>query len=132
MAVILVVEDERPVRLLLQQLLEDADHAVLLANDGQQALHLLEQQRPDLVLSDVMLPVLDGVALCRELKASPATAAIPIILMSAVGAHWVAESGADAFLAKPFDLDELESLVQHWLAASPREGDGRHFADGGR
>ena len=118
MAVILVVEDEGPVRLLLQQFLEDADHAVLLATDGRQALRLLEQRRPDLVLSDIMLPALDGVALCRALKGSPATAAIPVILMSAVRTHTSAEAGADAFLAKPFDLDELEALIRHWLAAS--------------
>ena len=85
-----------------------------------------------MILTDVMMPVLDGLALCRELRASPATATIPLILMSAVRTRQAAESGADAFLAKPFDLDELEVLVQHWLAASPRERDGRHVADGGR
>jgi diguanylate cyclase len=125
MAKILVVEDERPVRLLLQHFLADAAHTVLLATDGQEALRLVAQARPDLILSDVMMPMLDGVGLCRQLKASPATATIPIILMSAVRTSRMEESGADAFLAKPFDLDELDSVIQHWLGASSPDGERR-------
>lgn len=116
MAVILVVEDEPALRRLLGMVLEEAGYRVLCATHGRHALELLAGERPDLVLADVMLPVLDGAALCRQLKADAATAAIPVILMSAAGVAVAQGAGADAFLRKPFDLDAVEALVRRWLA----------------
>lgn len=119
MAVILVVEDEPALRRLLGMVLEEAGYRVLRATHGRHALELLAGDRPDLVLADVMLPVLDGAALCRRLKADAATAAIPVILMSAAGDAAAQGAGADAFLRKPFDLDAVEALVRRWLAPRP-------------
>jgi CheY-like chemotaxis protein len=122
MASILIVDDEQPMRELLIAIFEDAGHHALPAINGRHALEVLEQERPDLVLSDVMMPVLNGLNLCRRLKAEPSTASIPVILMSAAG-HEVADgSAADAYLDKPFELDELEALVRRWLPPATRLG----------
>ncbi len=113
MATILVVDDERPNREFLAQALADKGHHVLQAFHGRGALRLIAAgpDRLDLVLSDVMMPLMGGVELCRALKADPETAGIPIILMSTAAARATVESGADALIAKPFDLDELDALV---------------------
>ena len=122
MATILIVEDEEPVRELLGYILADAGHRAVLAIHGAEALELAAQDPPDLVLADVMMPVLDGAELCRRLKADPDTRAIPVILLSAAGRHVAQGTGADAFLAKPFDLEDLDALVRRWLRPRPAAG----------
>jgi len=62
-----------------------------------------------------MMPHLNGVRLCQQLKADPSTALVPVILMSSVGPRIVNGSGADAFVRKPFDLDEVEAIVRRLL-----------------
>ena len=113
---ILLVEDERPLREVLTQALEWSGYRVLQAFHGRHALQLVEQERPDLVISDVMMPLVGGVELCLHLKANPATAGIPVVLMSAAGAHVVRDAPADAVLVKPFDLDAMDTLVHRLLA----------------
>ena len=122
MATILIVDDEQPVRDLLAAIFEDSGHRALPAINGRDALEILDQERPDLVLSDVMMPVLNGATLCRRLKAEPSTASIPVILMSAAGRQVADGSGADAYLDKPFDLDGMEALVRRWLPPATRLG----------
>jgi CheY-like chemotaxis protein len=78
---------------------------------------VVEDEAPIRELLAAMMPVLSGVELCRRLKGDPATAAIPVILMSAVDARHAGEAGADAFVPKPFELDRLEALIDGWLAA---------------
>jgi len=114
MATILIVEDEQPLRTFLARLLGDAGHRTLLAIHGGHALEMVEKERPDLVISDIMMPILNGVELCRRLKAMSGTRAIPVILMSSAGALAAAGSGADAFIEKPFDLEDMEALVRRW------------------
>ena len=121
MATILVADDERAIRLLLEMILTDAGHRVLFAADGRQALERSERERPDIVIADVMMPVLDGATLCRKLKAGLLTAGIPVILMSAAAESTARAAGADAFLRKPFDVAEVESLVQQLLAPRSNE-----------
>lgn len=120
MATILIVDDEEPVRDLLAILLEDAGHRTLRAIHGRQALDLIEAEPPDLVISDVMMPVLNGHELEERLQARPGTRHIPVILMSAAWEHGAGAIEADRFLAKPFDFRELERLVQRWLAPARR------------
>lgn len=115
MATILLVEDEAPVREVLAMVLEDAGHTVVHAIHGRQALDLVAQQRPDLIIADIMIPVLNGTDLCRRLKAAAGTRPIPVILMSAAGAQLADGACADAFLEKPFDLERLEALVERWF-----------------
>jgi CheY-like chemotaxis protein len=114
-ATILIVDDEGPIRDFLAMLLEDAGHHILRAIHGADALNQVEAERPDLVIADIMMPVLNGADLCRRLKAAPQTRPIPVILMSAGALRAPDGAGADAFIAKPFDLEEMEALVQKWL-----------------
>ncbi len=124
MAIILVVDDERPVREFLAQALEGNGHHVLQAYHGRHALGLIASggpNRPDLVVSDVMMPLVGGVELCRALKGDPTTADIPVVLMSAAPPRITDGAGADGFIGKPFDLDALDALVDRVLSAHPRE-----------
>lgn len=115
MATILVVDDEAPIRNLLAALFRGEGHRVLEAVHGAEALRLVGAERPDVVITDVMMPVMDGAELCRRVKAHAATTATPVILMSALGPERTAGAGADAFVQKPFDLDAIERVVSRWL-----------------
>ena len=119
MAIILIVDDEQPIREVLALVLRADGHRILLAGNGQQALELVTEDRPDLVLADVMMPRLNGAKLCRRLKAEPTTASIPVILMSAAGQAVADGAGADAYLDKPFELHEVDRLVRRWLPPTP-------------
>jgi len=118
---ILIVEDEQPVRDMLAMLLEEDGYEVLQAIHGQQALTLVAAQRPDLVISDVMMPVLDGVELCRRLKGSHETEAIPVILMSSAAQPAALRANPDGFIEKPFQITAVESLVTELLGAPDEE-----------
>jgi CheY-like chemotaxis protein len=118
-ATILIVDDEQPVREFLVELLEEAGHQALQAAHGRQALEVVRSEQTDLVLADVMLPVLGGVELCRRLKADPATASIPVILMSSAGRSPSDRAGAEAFIRKPIELGELEALIGRWVRVQP-------------
>lgn len=122
MSNILVVDDEQPVLEFIALVLADSGHQTMLASNGKHALELLEKERPDLVISDVMMPLMSGVELCQQLKGAAATAAIPVILMTSAGQRITAEAGPDGFLAKPFDLNVLEALVDRCLRATNIEG----------
>src|SRR3954451_17526473 len=105
MPMILIAEDELSIATLLRDMLEDEGYAVLLARNGQEALALLGIHHPALVLTDVMMPILDGFALCRAIQANPAYQAIPVIVMSSMSDPPAADGcRASAILKKPFDL----------------------------
>jgi CheY-like chemotaxis protein len=121
MAVIMVVDDERPVREFLVQALEEKGYRVLQAVNGRHALNVLATlgpEAPDLIISDVMMPLVGGVELCLAIKANPETAMIPVVLMSAAGQRLIQRAHADAFIAKPFDLDAMDLLLISVLSAS--------------
>jgi two-component system, OmpR family, response regulator VicR len=122
MALILIIDDEKPVRQCLVAAFEQAGHQVLEAWHGRHALNLLASTRahPDVIISDVMMPVVGGVELCQIMKADPSTADIPIVLMSAAHARMATTSSADAFIGKPFDLDTLDALVDQLLRSRPQ------------
>lgn len=120
MAIVLVVDDEEPIRQLLASVLADGGYHSLQARNGRHALELVRAEHPDLVLTDVMMPLLSGADLCQQLKADPATRAIPVILISAAGRAVMDRCGADDYLDKPFHLHEVEAMVDRWL--SPRSG----------
>lgn len=120
MATILIVDDEKPVRQFLVAALEQDGYDVLEAAHGGHALSLIGNGsiRPDLVISDVMMPMVSGLELCRTLKSNPYTATIPVVLMSAAHPRASTGAGADAIIGKPFDLDSLTALVQRLLVAA--------------
>src|SRR3954471_11053346 len=102
---VLLVEDAPFLRYAFGRLLRLHGYEVMEANDGREALDCLDRFRPDLVLTDLMMPVMDGVELIRELRANPETAGIPIVAITA-DATSMSESraraaGADDFIAKP-------------------------------
>ncbi|MGI8856623.1 MAG: response regulator [Thermomicrobiales bacterium] len=116
MATILVVDDEQPVVDLLTDMLEDEGHTVVPAFNGRVALAIVAQQQPDLVISDVMMPFVDGIQLCRRLREEHDAQRLPIILMSAALPPDLSSCGANAFLGKPFDIDRFELLIARYVA----------------
>ncbi len=115
MATILVADDEEPIVDLLRDLFAEEGHTVLAAHDGREALALARREHRALVLSDVMMPTVDGVQLARLLREDATTRGVVVILMSAAEAPDLAGVGAVAFLAKPFDLDAVQRLIARHL-----------------
>lgn len=124
---ILVADDEPYVVLAIKEVLESLPASVLEARDGEEALRLARAERPDLILLDVKMPGLDGFQVASALKKDPATAGIPLVFFSALGAPSEKirglELGADDYLAKPIDAEELKARARTILRRSrPRKG----------
>lgn len=119
MTSILVVDDEATIRQLATDVLEDEGYRVLQACHGAQALAIALHEVPDLVLTDWMMPVMNGADLVRQLKKNASTRRVPIVLMTAVGRAAVAKQEVDAILTKPFELDALLALVAHYTRLAP-------------
>ncbi|MEX2238325.1 MAG: response regulator [Dehalococcoidia bacterium] len=113
-ATVLVVEDDERIQRLVQIVLKGEGYKVRQATNGRQALDMINDEAPDLVLLDLMLPVLDGWALRERLKQKPATAAIPILVMSAVRnlPQTARELDVAGYLSKPFEIDDLIRSVR--------------------
>jgi CheY-like chemotaxis protein len=108
MTLILVVDDEMAILEILQELLTEAGYEIAIAHDGREGLSRLAEQPPSLVLSDVMMPFLDGLDLARAIEANPAYRKIPVVLMTAGGQSVIAADVPHAaFVPKPFDIDDL-------------------------
>jgi two-component system phosphate regulon response regulator PhoB len=121
---ILIVEDEEPLTLLLRYNLEAAGYTVDCAARGDEAELKLRETTPDLVLLDWMLPGLSGIEICRRLRARPATAKLPIIMLTARGEESERVrglgTGADDYVVKPFSVPELLARIAALLRrASP-------------
>jgi DNA-binding response OmpR family regulator len=117
MSRILIIEDELPMRTALQDCLEAEGHRVLSAADGERGLELAISEKPDLILLDIMMPRLDGYALCAELRRLGHT--VPILMLTAKG-HIEdrvtgLDAGADDYLVKPFSTEELLARIRALL-----------------
>ena len=117
MATILVVDDEFGIGELLEALLQDDGHRVLTAMNGRHALEQIREATPDLVISDLMMPVMDGAALLAVLRKNADLKELPFVLMCALPEASISDrvSGYDAFLRKPFKLAEISRLVSGLL-----------------
>jgi CheY-like chemotaxis protein len=105
---VMVVDDEPDVRYLLRVILEEAGYGVVEAAHGEAALEQVQHSPPQLVITDQMMPLMNGGELIARLRAGESTKAIPIVMISGTRAI---QSGADAVLRKPFDRGELIVLV---------------------
>ncbi|MBG0776637.1 MAG: response regulator [Desulfovibrionaceae bacterium] len=122
MAAILIVDDEPHVRLLIERILEpleDEGAELHFAEDGEEALRVAREVRPQLVFLDVMMPCKDGVAVCRELRSDPALAGVRVVILTAMGQEADREraeaAGADVYLTKPFNPLQVEALARETL-----------------
>jgi CheY-like chemotaxis protein len=117
-AVILCVERDPYVRELETYFLKEAGFGVTFADDGLQALELARRLHPTIVITEILVPKLDGLALCRRLKSDPATSDIAVLVFSLLAAERRAQdAGADAFLSKPLSAQGLKDAVRRILAA---------------
>jgi two-component system, OmpR family, alkaline phosphatase synthesis response regulator PhoP len=127
---ILAVDDEPSIRRLVEVNLQRAGYAITTAPDGQAALNQIARERPDMVLLDVMMPRMDGFELLRRLKADPATAGIPVLMLTAraqdADVFRGLQSGADFYLTKPFNSQELLIWVQRVFNAANQSSGQRY------
>jgi CheY-like chemotaxis protein len=122
MARILVAEDERDIRELINFTLMFAGHTVTLAANGAEAVELVEQANPQLIMMDVRMPKLTGYEACRQIKTMEAYKNIPVIFLSAKGQDEEIQSGLDAgataYILKPFSPEDLTRRVNEILQQS--------------
>ena len=115
MTKILVVEDDSDIRELLVDILGDCGYDVVEAGDGGAALAVVNQERPDIILLDVMMPVMDGFQVLKLLKGDPTTRATPVIMVSAKSQEQevcdAKNAGAWDYLIKPWEAGEVEAKV---------------------
>jgi DNA-binding response OmpR family regulator len=113
---ILVVEDEALMLKALSFRLKKDGYDVITAQDGSQAMSLIDQSRFDLIITDIMMPFIGGLEIVSRIKSDPATRDTPVIVLSAVGLENIVteafELGADDFVTKPFNLNELSIRVR--------------------
>ncbi len=119
---ILVVEDNADMREFLQRILLRRGYAYLGAVDGAEGVALALAERPDLILMDLALPVLDGYEATHALKSNPDFAAIPIVAVTAhariIDQERALEAGCDAYISKPYSIRQLFELIEQFLPST--------------
>jgi CheY-like chemotaxis protein len=116
---ILIVEDSEDARYFMRLALEDLGYRIVEAEDGVKAIEMAQSERPDIILMDLSLPIMDGITATQEIRASAGLDGIPIV---AVTAHQETDfragakaAGFDAYVTKPIDIDFLSELIQGLL-----------------
>lgn len=126
MAKILIAEDERDIRDLITFTLQFSGYQVAAASNGEEAVQMARQEKPDLILMDVRMPRKTGYEACMELKADPAFKDVPVVFLSAKGQDSEIEAGyqagATAYLLKPFAPDQLIARIREILQAHGKAG----------
>lgn len=119
---LLIVDDEPHIRMLIEQTLEDLEDEgveLLFAENGEQALQLIQKEEPNLVFLDVMMPKMNGMEVCQKVKKELKLAHVYIILLTAKGQEVDRQKGldmgADRYMTKPFDPDEMLSIAEEIL-----------------
>ena len=122
---ILIVDDYRVIRELLAKYLDSPGFKTCMASDGREALEVFQREKPDLLISDLYMPHMDGFDLIRQVRA---ISNMPILIMTGGSGYMsgdttaAMEAGADAFLKKPFDLDDLLAEIKVVLARTEPRG----------
>src|SRR5512135_1829208 len=123
-AKVLIVEDEDSLVTLLSYNLQSEGYSVVHTASGSDAMMMMQEERPDIVILDWMLPGLAGIEICRQIRARPETKALPVIMLTARGEEGDRirglQTGADDYVVKPFSVSELVARVKALLRrASP-------------
>ncbi len=120
LARLLLVDDEPGLREAVQAYLEDSDFKVEVASNARDGWELLQQCNPDLVISDIMMPQVDGYQFLKQVREDPRYKALPVVFLTAKGMTSDRiqgyQAGCDAYLSKPFDPDELVAIITNLLA----------------
>jgi len=118
-ATVLIIDDEIHIRRLIAQMLELGGYQVLEAASGPEALHLIEETRPDVITCDIFMPGMTGFEVLETLKSQPATAEIPVIMLTALGqekdTNRAMELGAADYVTKPFGTTKLAETIKRQL-----------------
>ena len=121
-AKILLADDEEDIKTVVSMLLESKGFEVITAYDGLATLDLARSEKPDLILLDVMMPVVNGYEVCARLKQDEATRDIPIVMLSAMAQSESVDKGLSAgavdYVIKPFDPSRLEEVIQRVLPSA--------------
>lgn len=121
--ILLIIDDNQDMRQLIGELL-NADYNILTASNGQEGIKVAVKYTPDLIVCDVMMPVMDGLACCKRLKSEIATSHIPVLMLTACSMDEQRvqgyESGADGYLSKPFNSTVLKSRISNLIANRKR------------
>ena len=127
---LLIVEDNTELLELLRLALKQAGFSVFIANTGLEAIRKARVNLPDLILLDLVLPELDGFAVCEVLRKREETAGLPIILLTGLTSEFTRyagmESGADEYVTKPASPEQLLLKIQYWLRQPPTQGRRAH------
>jgi DNA-binding response OmpR family regulator len=122
MAHILLAEDDARIYRVIDARLPRRGHTLIWAREGPQALAYAQQERPDLILLDIMLPLEDGISMLRHLRSNPETASIPVIMLTALNdpatIQTCLEQGATNYVAKPFSFSDLLDRINEALASN--------------
>jgi two-component system response regulator CpxR len=125
MARILIAEDNAEIRALVSSILVEEGHKVGVAQNGQQALDMMLEDAPDVLVLDIMMPQMDGYTVLKELKSSGIKDTMKIMLLTAKTSEsdWVRgyKLGADSYLTKPFDTDELINGIEDLLSSTKEQ-----------
>ena len=120
MSKVLIVDDEEDIVMVLRKRLETKGFEVDFAHESQKGLEKAKQWQPDLIILDVMMPIMNGYQLCRAIKADPKTQSIPVLLCTAKGEEsdkfWGKECGASDHIVKPFDNEDLLRKIKDLIA----------------
>ena len=118
-ATVLIIDDEIHIRRLIAQMLELAGYQVIEATSGAEALRLIEETRPDVITCDISMPGMSGFEVLEAIKSQPATAEIPVIMLSAIGQEKdtarATALGADDYITKPFGTTQLIETIERQL-----------------
>jgi CheY-like chemotaxis protein len=117
---VLVLEDDRDVAQTISELIEDQGHRAICVGNGREALAVLEQERPCLMLIDVFMPIMNGIEFLRVVKARASLADIPRVIMTAANDHMIGVKEDVSVLYKPVDFDALKRMLEKYCQPAPK------------
>lgn len=121
-AKILVIDDDPDLRMILRRILEAHGHEVILGEDGLRGLAVAQRQRPDAIVLDVMMPVMDGFEVLDRLQRDDRTLHVPVVMLTALAVNDARErceeAGAASFVEKPYDPTDLVTTIERVVAAA--------------